>query len=99
MGKPIIATTLSGLFLSSEPWRKAHEIGMKELADKSGMLEIAEKTHSNDYLKKVEQATEKIYPDLKPKERMKKRRKIYFSRVIELIKENPNVFCGLHRPI
>ena len=91
MEKPIIATTLSGLFVSSQPWKEAHEVGMKELANAVGNLSIAESSHSPNYFEKVEKAIAQIYPNLSPEERIAKRRGIYFQRVIDLIKANPEL--------
>ncbi len=83
-----IALSLSGVLVSSEPWRKAHEIGMQELAEKANMPEISENTHSPNYFEKVDRATEVIYPNLTSEERVKTRRGIYLNRVFNLIKEN-----------
>jgi len=89
MEKPIIATTVSGLFISNEPWKIAHKLGMEELAKLSGDDSVLKATDSPDYFKKVESALEKIYPNLTPTERVIKRREIYFGRVLDLIKKNP----------
>ena len=85
--KPIIATTFSGVFVSDRAFKEAHKIGMKELADKAKMPEIYEAEQSPDYFQKVEKALEKVYPNLSPKERIVKRRAIYFVRVLDLMKK------------
>ncbi|MFH1452209.1 MAG: HAD hydrolase-like protein [archaeon] len=88
MDKKIIAVSLAGVLISNSPWRLAHEFGMKELAEKSGITEVAEAVDSPNYFEYVEKAIEKMYPDLTPEERIKKRRRIYLSRVVELLKNN-----------
>jgi len=89
--KPINAISLAGVLVSNTPWRKAHEKGMAELARKSGIPEVKEKTNSPDYFKYVEKALEKIYPDLSPNERIEKRRNIYFQNVIDLLEKKPQI--------
>ena len=88
MQKPLIAVALSGVLVSSEPFKKAHKFGMKELAEKSGIKEISKSTNDPNYFKKVEEAIAVMYPELTPEERIKKRRRIYLSRVIDNIKES-----------
>jgi len=85
--KPIIAFGLAGVFVSRKPWRAAHEFGMKELADKSGVKAVAENIDAQDYFFYVEHALKKIYPELTKEERVSKRRAIYFSRVLDLVKK------------
>ena len=88
MAEKTIAMSLSGVLISSKAWKQEHETGMKELAEKSGIFEIAEKTDDENYFQYVEKALEKIYPDLNREERIAKRRRIYFSRVIKMIKNH-----------
>lgn len=87
--KKIIALSLLGIIKSNEPWKQAHRIGMKELAEKSGMQKLIGKEQDEEYFKLVEEALGKIeeYKELSGNERIAKRRDQYFERVSILIKE------------
>ncbi|MCK5449634.1 HAD hydrolase-like protein [Candidatus Pacearchaeota archaeon] len=89
--KPMIAVSMSGVLISSKFWKEAHDFGMKELSKKVGDSSILKARDSPDYFKKVEEALEKIYPDLTLVERIKKRREIYFERVVNSIKRNLDI--------
>jgi len=82
-----VAVSLAGVLVSSKPWREAHEIGMRELAEKAGMPELLGKTQDKDYFDYVKKALGKIdeYKDLPEEERIAKRRRVYFDRVLDMI--------------
>ncbi|MEA3248365.1 MAG: HAD family hydrolase, partial [Nanoarchaeota archaeon] len=86
--KKVLGMSLFGIVKSSEPWKKAHEIGMKELSERAKMPELIEKVDSEHYFNFVKKALEKIdeYKDLPENERVSLRRSQYFDRVFDLIK-------------
>ncbi len=87
--KKVLGFSLFGIVKSEEPWRKAHKDGMKELAERAGIPELLEKVNEPDYFEFVKEALSKIneYKDLSESERISKRRKQYFNRVLGLIKD------------
>ena len=86
MEKPIIAVSLTGVLVSSAPWKKAHEQGMKAHAENLGI--DFSTINGEDYFNIVEKSLEKIWPDLTPEDRIKKRRKIYFEHVLGFLKSD-----------
>lgn len=102
--RKILGMSLFGIVKSSEPWRKAHKIGMKELSERASMPELLEKVDDEDYFNYVEEALGKIdeYKDLGKEERIVKRRGEYFGRVLGLIREGDFVdleFVGFLREL
>ena len=90
MEKPIIGISLSGILIKKGPWKKAHDSGIRELAEKSGISEVLKGIDSSDYFGYVEKALEAIYPELSVEERIKKRREDYLERVLLTIRDNPS---------
>lgn len=88
INKPIIATTLSGLFISPDPWNRAHKIWFEEMAIKLNDLSIKELAEKEDYFKFVDDIMKRLYPNLSDEERTTKARKEYFKYVVKLIMEN-----------
>lgn len=66
MEKPIIATTLSGLFIKNTPWKTAHitwfENASKQLKDPK----IKEYASIPNYFPKVDEVMARLYPNLEP---------------------------------
>jgi len=105
MEKPIIATTLSGLFVKSEPWKKAHilwyeerERELKEGGKDTSAIEEWRKLLQEDperekreYFKFVDRVMEALYSELSDKERTIKARKTFFDSVCRYISEHQNV--------
>ncbi len=91
--KKILGMSLFGIIKSNEPWRKAHEVGMRELSERAEMPELLEKVDSEDYFDYVEEALGRIdeYKDLEKNERIAKRRGEYFERVLGLIRKGDYV--------
>jgi FMN phosphatase YigB (HAD superfamily) len=85
--KSTIAISLAGVLVDKKPWREAHKIGMKEHFDNLG---LSEKDFDGDYFDVVEKSIKKSWPDLSAEERIAKRRRIYFDRVLNLIDDNAN---------
>jgi hypothetical protein len=87
--KKVLGFSLFGIIRSEEPWRKAHKDGMKELAKRGGMPELLEKVNEPNYFEFVKEALSKIdeYKNFSERERISKRRKQYFDRVLGLIKD------------
>lgn len=91
MEKPILATTLSGLFLKQEAWNKAHVLWYRESARKLGDNSVLKWIDKPDYFKGVDEVMKRLYPELSDSERTKKARKMFFDSVIRYIRENPHV--------
>jgi len=105
MEKPIIATTLSGLFIKKEPWEKAHilwynerEMELKEKGkDISAIIEwrnLLQKDPDEEkkrYFDFVDKVMKELYPYLSEEERTKKARESFFDATLKYIKQNPNV--------
>jgi len=86
MEKQIIAISLAGVLVSSKPWKQTHEKGMREHAENLG-IDFSE-IEKDNYFEIVEKSIEKTWPDLTEEERIKKRREIYFERVLNLLKKD-----------
>lgn len=89
--QPIIATTLSGLFIKSEPWKKAHKMWFERMSEELDDPLIKDYADEEDYFKHVDEIMERAYPELPEKERTIKARTIYFTQVREYITMHPNV--------
>ena len=91
MDKPIIATTLSGLFVKSEPWEKAHILWFEEMAKDLDDESIKEWATKPNYFQGVDEVMKRIYPNASEQERTERARESYFNSVIKYIKQNPQV--------
>lgn len=91
MEKPIIATTLSGLFLKAEPWKKAHILWFKEASQKLNDPSIDKWVLKPDYFKGVDIVMQKLFPDLSDEQRTIKARETYFDSVCKYISQHPEV--------
>jgi hypothetical protein len=87
--KKVLGMSLLGIVKSGDPWKRAHEIGMKELAERANMPELLDKVNDENYFNFVKEALDKIdeYKDLPEDERISKRREQYFARVLGLIRD------------
>jgi len=91
MEKPIIATTLSGLFIRTEPWARAHILWLKEASEQLNDPAIMDWADKPNYFDCVEPIMSKLYPQLNKEERVIKAREIYFDSVCKYIQQNQNV--------
>lgn len=91
MPKPIIATTLSGLFVKSEPWKNAHVLWFKDASEKLSDASINKWATKPDYFQGVDEVMQRLYPELSDEERTVKARETYFGSVCEYIKQHPEV--------
>ncbi|MEA3330050.1 MAG: HAD hydrolase-like protein [Nanoarchaeota archaeon] len=91
MAKPIIATTLSGLFINSLPWSKAHILWFKEAAEKLNDPSVNDWANKLDYFKGVDEVMKRLYPDLIDEHRTSKARKSFFESVCKYIEQHPEV--------
>jgi phosphoglycolate phosphatase-like HAD superfamily hydrolase len=91
MEKPIIATTLSGLFLKSDPWNKAHEIWFATMAKKLGDSSVSKWSKRYDYFKGVDEIMTRLYPSLSEVEKTKKARELFFDSVCQYVQLHPEV--------
>ncbi|MFQ5531575.1 MAG: HAD family hydrolase [Candidatus Nanoarchaeia archaeon] len=91
MEKPIIATTLKGLFVAGEAWDEAHEIWYKDASEKLNDLSVMNWIGRDDYFKGVDDVMKRLYPNLLEDERTKLARKMYFDSTIKFIEQNPNL--------
>jgi len=103
--KPIIATALKGLFISSEPWDNAHlgwyvdrERELKERKLDTSVVrewrrELKEKPESEKktYFKYVDRIMGLLYPALSDEERTGKARELFFESTVKYIKQHPEV--------
>ncbi|MBW2990394.1 hypothetical protein KY348_01675 [Candidatus Woesearchaeota archaeon] len=89
--KPILATTLSGLFIKSEPWKKAHVLWFERAAEELDDASVKDYANTDDYFKHVDEVMQRLYPELSDKERTIKAREMYFNSVYEYILINPRV--------
>ena len=65
MKKPIIATTLAGLFIKKEAWDKAHIIWYEEAAKKLNDESVLKWVGRADYFKGVDEVMKKLYSNLR----------------------------------
>jgi phosphoglycolate phosphatase-like HAD superfamily hydrolase len=91
MEKPIIATTLSGLFIKKQAWDKAHAIWYENAAKKLNDKSVLDWIGKPDYFKGVDEVMQRLYPSLNDKKRTIKARQMFFDAVIKYIKQNPDV--------
>jgi len=91
MENPIIATTLSGLFIKSEPWKQTHTIWFEDMAKKLNDPSINEWASKSNYFEGVSMVMERLYPDLSDEQRTTKARELFFDSVYQYIQENPQV--------
>ncbi|MFA4953493.1 MAG: HAD hydrolase-like protein [Candidatus Pacearchaeota archaeon] len=91
MEKPIIATTLSGLFIKQEPWDKAHILWYEKAAKRLKDESVKEWAGKPDYFNGVDEVMQRLYPNLSEDERTSKARKMFFDSVLVYIKKHPKV--------
>jgi FMN phosphatase YigB (HAD superfamily) len=91
MLKPIIATTLSGLFIKSEPWEKAHVLWFERAARKLNDVSVKKYANVTGYSKYVDKVMERLYPGLPEKERTVKARELFFDAVCEYLSKKPEL--------
>ena len=91
MEKPILATTLSGLFIKKEAWDKAHAVWYEDAAKKLNDKSILKWVGKQDYFKGVDDVMQRLYPDLNKEQKTIKARQMFFDSVIKYIKQNPDV--------
>lgn len=105
MEKPIIATSLKGLFIKSSPWIDAHILWYKEREkeikkrklDNSAIIEWRQLLNSDpekekkEYFKYVDKIMEVLYPNLDNGKRTEKARELFFNATIKYIKQNQGV--------
>ena len=90
MKKPIIATTLAGLFIKRKAWDKAHKIWYEDAAKKLKDTSILKWIGREDYFKGVDTVMQRLYPELNDEQRTIKARQMFFDSVIEYIRQNPD---------
>jgi len=95
MEKPIISTTLSGLFIKSEPWKNAHVLWFEEMAERfndDAMKDSVKKwVNLPNYFQGVDEVMKQLYPNMSDAERTERARETYFNSVLKYIKQNPEV--------
>ena|SRR3989338_11059765 len=91
MEKPIIATTLSGLFVKSEPWDKAHILWFNEATEKLKDYSINDWIDKPNYFQGVDEVMKRLYTKLTDKKRTIKARELFFDSVCKYIGKNPGV--------
>ncbi len=91
MEKPILATTLSGLFIKSEAWTNAHTLWYENASRKLNDESVKQWIGREDYFKGVDKVMKRLYPSLSENKRTKKARELFFETVLENIKRNPSL--------
>lgn len=86
--KPIIATTLSGLFIKREPWAKAHIGWFAQAANDLQDPNVGPLAFKQPYFPWVDAVMKRLYPKLSDKERTIKARERFFEAVCKHIKEH-----------
>lgn len=89
MEKPILATTLSGLFIKQEAWDKAHVLWYQEASRKLNDNSVLKWINKPDYFKGVDEVMKKLYPKLDEEERTRTARRMFFDSVVQYIQQNP----------
>lgn len=90
MEKPILATTLAGLFIKKEAWDKAHIDWYKEAAKKLNDASVIKWADKPDYFKGVDEVMQRLYPNLTEEKRTILARRMFFDSIIRYIQENPS---------
>lgn len=91
MGRPIIATTLGGLFIRQRAWGDAHTVWFADMAEQLGDPSLMEWAHAPNYFEGVDLAMEKLHPDAPLGERTRIARDEYFRKLLDRIREDPEV--------
>ncbi len=87
--KPIIATTLTGLFIKQEPWDEAHTLWYENAAKELNDPSVKEWIGRKDYFKGVDLVMKRLYPSLSDEKRTRKARERFFESVCEYIQKHP----------
>lgn len=92
MEKPIIATTLTGIFLDKKPWENAHLMWFEDAAKKLDRIDINDwgliYHQEKDYFPKIYEIMDLMYPNLNLEDKTKKARELFFYYVLKYINEN-----------
>jgi phosphoglycolate phosphatase-like HAD superfamily hydrolase len=86
--KPIIATTLSGLFIQSEPWKVAHILWFSEMAERLKDPAVKDYAHQANYFPYVDGVMKRLFPHLNDAKRTIKARELFFESVCSYVKQN-----------
>jgi hypothetical protein len=88
MEKPIIAITISGLLIKSDPWKKAHIKWFNWASEELKNPSIKEYSSKDNYFQYVDEVMKKLFPLLSEEKRTIKARELFFDMVCNGIKEN-----------
>lgn len=91
MIKPIIATTFSGLYIKSTPWKKAHILWFQKASKQLNDPLINDWAYREDYFKGVDEVMKRLYPTLSDSQRTKEARESFFNSVCQYIQQNLEV--------
>jgi len=86
--KKIIATTLSGLFIKTAPWKEAHRLWFERIVEQTGDESFRQWVAKTDYFDGVNLAMARIMPDASKEERVREARRMFMQQVLGYIKEN-----------
>ncbi len=86
--KPIIATTLSGLFMTPDAWKNAHVLWFEEAAALLNDPSVRELANEENYFEYVDNIMQRLYPEMSEEERTRVARKEYFTNVVKYIQIN-----------
>lgn len=85
--KPIIATTLSGLFIRTSPWKDAHRKWFEQIVRETGDESFRQWAMKPGYFEGVNLAMAKLMPDASKEERIREARRRFMEAVVDNIKE------------
>ena len=87
----IIALSLSGIFIKSDAWKKAHHLWFEESSRKLQDPSLLSWINKENYFPGVDLAMKRLYPGLLDDERTIKARDLYFHSVLDYIKLNKSI--------
>ncbi len=91
MEKPIIATTLAGLFVQRKPWKEAHKAWFEAMAKRLDDPTLLDWIPKQDFFPGVLNAMQRLYPTLSEAEWTIKARESFFQAVVHYIRDHPEV--------
>lgn len=86
---PIIAVSLSGIFIKVTPWKKAHELWFEGAAAELQDETVLRWSKRIDYFDGVDEVMGRLYPDLTLQDRTIEARKRFFESVCKYIELHP----------
>ncbi len=83
--------SLRGIFISSEPWKKAHEHWFEAMAERLKDAKVKGYAFEPHYFKYVDDIMKKLHPRLNYFERTIRARELFFALVCKYLEQHPEV--------